>query len=187
MHEEEPARAAIRKARTTGRLDCTECWHACRQAAHPHCCMRSCTLAVSFALWKRCRRSCRRVRRVDLLHWPPADGYAVLACDEEATSIVKERLLVWCESPPTASIGTARERRHGRCTRNGCCTFRRTRHIFRATREVLEHHHATRIENGALMCALLPCQVGRGVKLGSPPSALTQKREGGIFTYTHAR
>ena len=31
------------------------------------------------------------VRRVDLLHWPPADGYAVLACGEEATGIVKER------------------------------------------------------------------------------------------------
>ena len=52
--------------------------------------------------------------RVDLLHWPPADGYAVLVCSEEATGIVKERFRVWCESPPTASIGTARERRHGR-------------------------------------------------------------------------
>ena len=90
VHEEEPARAAIRKARTTGRLDCTECWHACRQAAQPHCCIRSCMLGVSFALWKRCRRHVG-VRRVDLMHWPPADGYAVLACGEEATSIVKER------------------------------------------------------------------------------------------------
>ena len=85
---------------------------------------------------------------------------------------------MWCESPPTASIGTARERRHGRCTRNGCCTFRKTRHVFRATREVLEHHHATRSEDGALMRELLPCKVGRGGKLGCPPSALRQKREG---------
>ena len=73
---------------------------------------------------------------------------------------------------------------------NCCCAFRRTRHVFRATREVLEHHHATRSEDGALMRALLRSQVGRGAKLGCPPSPLLQSRESkrrGVFSRTHAR
>ena len=54
------------------------------------------TAALEVACWaslSHCGRGAAHVgvRRVDLLHWPPADGYAVLACDEEATSIVKER------------------------------------------------------------------------------------------------